>query len=243
MHWTPKLNFEPINFWCSSKQVLMIHRDKQGLWPAASQFLHRIKFSVARNEKRSIVIIVKRVTTNARRPSGCGRASRTCVPAGTRARVPCQPNIDSMPFPRHRGARTNSPKVGQIGVALWLPRTMALPAPTLSLSRWSVAPTTRTWWSCLRRCTTSSPSRVPRRFPRPASRMRALPRSCTRLSWSVATAWAPRTLWPLACPKSRPRRKRLRSLAWRARWACSPSAWTVRPSPTRSRRCPSWARR
>lgn len=131
--------------------------------------------------------------------------------------------------------------MGQIGVALWLPRTMALPAPTLSplLSRRARA--TLRSWTCSPRCTPNSPSPALRRFPRPARLTKVLRRSSTPLSWSVATAWAPRTLWPLGCPKSLPPKRPLPWPAWRARWACSPSAWTVRPLPTRSRRPTSWA--
>ena len=126
--------------------------------------------------------------------------------------------------------------MGQIGVALWLPRTMALPAPMLSPTLSRRARATPRWLTCSPRCTLSSPSRVPRRSPRLARPMRTLqPRSAT-LSAPRVTVWAPRILWLSVSPRLLLPKRRLLLPAWLWSWVTSTSAWMARPLPTLSRR-------
>lgn len=146
--------------------------------------------------------------------------------------------------------------MGQIGVALWLPRIMALPAPMLSLSPtmsfWASLRETGSHWMrtttrpprfCLssRRCTSSSPHLVRLRCPRLARWTRTSQLRCATLSAHAAMVCPLRTLWRWVSPRLPPRKRRLPSLAWRSSWGTSTNAWMVRPSPTLSRRCPSRA--
>lgn len=140
-----------------------------------------------------------------------------------------------MPISQTQGLAKDSPKMGQIGVALWLPRTMALPAPMLSLSPLRHARATPRSWTCSPRCTLSSRPRARRAFLRLVLRTRTLLLRCATLSAPTVTVW-PLSGWLSTSRALTPLRKPLRSLAWLSSWVTSTSVWMVRPLPTLSRR-------
>ena len=117
------------------------------------------------------------------------------------------------------------------------PRPTPSPARRLSPSPWSVARTRPRSSRCSPRCTLASPSRAPRPFPRLALRTSVWPSRSRTPSVAVALS-PPRTSPTLASPRSWPRKRPPRSLAWPWSWGSSPATPRARPCSTRPRPWP-----